>query len=60
MNFLIFWELFVFFVGDLPEDPVFTPVCFITFFSMVVPSTNCSQKKFGKFLGLKKGDLVPG
>jgi hypothetical protein len=27
---------------------------------MGVPGTNCSQKKFGKFFGLKKGDLVPG
>jgi hypothetical protein len=27
---------------------------------MVVPGTNCSQKKIGKFFGLKKGDLVPG
>jgi hypothetical protein len=26
---------------------------------MVVPDTNCSQKKFEKFSGPKKGDLVP-
>jgi hypothetical protein len=49
----------------LPEDPVFgtryfTTCVFLFFFSMVVPGTKCSQKKFGKFFGLKKGDLVPG
>jgi hypothetical protein len=27
---------------------------------MVVPGTKYSQKKFGKFFGRKKGDLVPG
>ena len=36
------------------------PVFFYLFFNMVVPGTKCSQKKFGKFFGLKKGDLVPG
>ena len=47
----------------VPEDPVFGTryyLCFFIFFSMVVPGTKCSQKKFGKFFGLKKGDLVPG
>jgi hypothetical protein len=27
---------------------------------MVVPGTKCSKKKFEKFFGPKKGDLVPG
>jgi hypothetical protein len=37
-----------------------TTCVFLFFFSMVVPGTKCSQKKFGKFFRLKKWDLVPG
>jgi hypothetical protein len=48
---------------NIPEDPVFGTryyLCFFIFFSMVVPGAKYSQKKFGKFFGLKKGDLVSG
>jgi hypothetical protein len=37
-----------------------TTCVFLFFFSMAVPGTKCSQKNFGKFFDLKKGDLVPG
>jgi hypothetical protein len=37
-----------------------TTCVFLFFFSMVVPGTNYSQKKFENFFGPKKGDLVPG
>ena len=46
----------------LPEDHLVpgTTCVFFNFFSMVVPGTKCSKKKFETFFGPQKGELVPG
>jgi hypothetical protein len=48
---------------ELPEDPVFGTryyLCFFIFFFDGSTWYQMQPKKFGKFFGLKKGDLVPG